>query len=120
MNLLIRLIRALPLLVVLAVVALVVYLVVSGVKSPERAKEVLIKLFGVLTSALTVFFCTASAYAWLESNWYVLDLFGAFAAVSALALVVTLVCRRRFIKNHPDYKFDRSFFPKPPKMKFPW
>ena len=92
MNVLIRLARALPLVVVLAVLAVVVYALVSWARSPQRAKEVLARLFLVLTGALTALFCVASAYAVFEANQPVLDLFSAFAAVSALALGVTCVC----------------------------
>jgi len=108
MGIVIRLIRALPLLAVLAVVAVLVYALVSWRHSPNRAKEVLIKLFTVLGLVLTVFFCAATAYAWTENNVPVLELAGAFAAVSAAVLVVTRICRWRFIKNHPNYQFKPS------------
>ena len=51
-----RLSRIVPLLILLAVVAGVVYLVVAYRHSPNRAKEILIKLFTALTGALSVFF----------------------------------------------------------------
>ena len=104
----VRLVRALPLLLALAAIAALVYVVVAGLRSPNRAKEVLIKLFTVIGLTLTVSFCVATAYAWLEDNIPVLELAGAFAAVSAFVLVVTRICRRRFIKNHPDYVFKPS------------
>lgn len=114
MNILVRLARSLPLVILLAALAAVVYFVVSWHRSPERAKEVLIKLFTVLTSILTTFFCLASAYAIFEANQPVLDLAASFAAVSALALVVTRLCRWRFVKNHPNYRFKptRTWFVK--------
>ena len=103
MNVLIRLIRALPLVVALAVLAVRVYALVSAFRSPDRAKEVLIRLFAVLTGVLTALFCLASAYAVFEGNQPVLDLFGAFAAVSALALGVVSLCAWRFARTHPDF-----------------
>lgn len=104
MNLLVRLSRSLPLVAFFAVLALVVYFAVSWRRSPNQAKEVLIKLFLAVTGALTVFFGLASLYALLDGNANVLELTGAFAAVSVLALGVTLVCRWRFLKNHPNYR----------------
>ena len=92
MNALVRLVRAAPLVIFLAVVAVLVYALVSWARSPRRAKEVLVRLFLVLTAPLTMLFCLASAYAVLEGNQPVLDMFSAFAAVSALALGVTCVC----------------------------
>ena len=112
MSVIVRLLRALPLLLTLAVLAGVVYALVSWRRSPNRAKEVLIKLFTGIGLTLTVFFCVATAYAWLENNQPVLEVAGAFAAVSALVLVVTRFCRWRFIKNHPNYRF------KPSRVKF--
>ncbi len=104
MGILVRLIQALPLIIILAVLALVVYVFVSWAISPTKAKEVLIKLFTVLNSALSVIFGIASAYALFEGNEKVLELAGAFFIVAAVALIITLICRWRFIKNHPDYK----------------
>lgn len=95
MNALIRLWRALPLVVFLVVLAVVVYAIVSSFRSPRRAKEILVKLFLVLTGVLTSVFSLLSAYALLESNEYVFEWFGIFAAVSALALLITLFCRWR-------------------------
>ena len=92
MNVLIRLVRAAPLVIFLAVIAVLVYALVSWARSPRRAKEVLVRLFLVLTMPLTMLFCLASAYAVFEGNEPVLELFSAFAAVSALALGVTCVC----------------------------
>lgn len=108
MNLFVRLFRSLPLVVFLAVLAVVVYFAVSWRRSPNRAKEVLIKLFLALTGALTAFFGLASLYALLDGNASVLELTGAFAAVSVVALGITLVCRWRFLKNHPNYRYKAT------------
>lgn len=107
MNVLIRLVRALPLVVALVVLAVIVYCLVASFRSPDRAKEVLIKLFGVLNAALTTLFCLASAYAVFEANRPVLELASSFAAVSALALAITLLCRWRFLSRRPDYPWRR-------------
>lgn len=81
--------------------------VVSWARSPERAKEVLIKFFTVFNSILSIFFLLATAYAFFEGNQPVLELTVSFLVVAVLALVITRVCRWRFVKNHPHY-MDKS------------
>ena len=49
MNVLVRMARSLPLVAVLALLAVAVYVVVSWRRSPNQAKETLIRLFTVLT-----------------------------------------------------------------------
>lgn len=114
----IRLVRALPLIVVLASMAGVVYFVASWRYSPARAKELLIKIFTALNGALCVFFGLATLYALGEANTDVMDLTLAFLTVAALALIVTRVCRRMFLRHNPAYR------EKPMKAKkirrWPW
>lgn len=105
MNALVRLIRALPLVIALAVLAVVVYVVVAGMRSPNRAKEILIKLFTVVTTVLSVAFLLFAGYALLDGNEAVFDLAWVFAVVSIAALAITRLCRRRFAKHHPQYRF---------------
>lgn len=100
----VRLLQCWPLIVALIVLALVVYFVVAWAYSPTKAKEVLIKLFTVLTSVLSGFFIIASLYALLENNTTVLELTASFAVITLVALAITRVCRWRFVKNHPNYK----------------
>lgn len=108
MGIVVRLLRAMPLVIALAVLAVVVYALVASLRSPDRAKEVLIKLFCVLTGALSAFFCLASAYAVFEANQPVLELASAFAAVSVLALGVVLVCRAVFLRRRPGYPWRKG------------
>ena len=54
MALVARLLQSLPLVIVLVILALVIYFVVSWARSPERAKEVLIKFFTVFNSILSI------------------------------------------------------------------
>ncbi len=103
-NLVARLSRSIPLLIALVLLAVIVYFVVSWRSSPTRAKEVLIRLFTVLCSALSIFFVLASIYALVDNNQPVLELAASFAAVGVLGLVITLICRWRFKKNHPHYR----------------
>lgn len=107
MSIVVRLLQSLPLVILLIVLALVIYFVVSWLRSPTRAKEILIQFFTVITLVLSAFFLLASAYAFFESNWAVLELTGSFLVVSVLALAITRFCRWRFVKHNPHYK-DKS------------
>lgn len=100
----VRLYRIIPFLLILAAVAGVVYLVVAARRSPTRAKEVLIKVFVALTTALSAFFAVVSLYAWLEHNDSVFDLAFSFCLASLVCLGITLLCRARFLKNNPHYR----------------
>lgn len=93
-----------PLVIALVVLAIVVYVFVAWVKSPLRAKEILIKLFTVITIVLSVAFGLASLYAFFEHNVKVLEITGTFLVVSLVALGITRICRWRFVKRHPQYK----------------
>ncbi len=104
MSALIRIVQMFPILVLFGVVAFVAYLVISGAKSPTRAKEVLIKAFLWLSSALSVFFALATLYAAIEHNSNVFEFFGALLVLALLMLAITLICRWRFRVNHPHYK----------------
>lgn len=99
----IRLYRILPLLVVLAVIAAAVYLIMSFRYSSERAKATLVKVFFWLNAVLSVVFLLITAYALLERNEAVVELFGSCLAVTLIGLAVTLICRAVFKKNHPRY-----------------
>lgn len=99
----IRLYRILPLLVVLAVIAVAVYLIMSFRYSSERAKATLIKVFFWLNAVLSVAFLLITAYALLERNAAVSELFGSCLAVTVIGLAITLICRAVFRKNHPRY-----------------
>lgn len=86
-------------LVVLAVVALVAYLACTALCSPERAKTLLAKVLTGFTGFLTVLFCAATAYAWLENNAYVLEFMGGLAIVSALALGAVRLYARHLVRR---------------------
>lgn len=91
-------------LLVLALVAAVVYVFVAYTKSPLRAKEVLIKMFLAIMGALSVFFGLFTLYSLFESNEGVFDLAFSFLLTALIGLGVTLLCRWRFLKNHPNYR----------------
>ena len=63
MALVARLLQSVPLVIALVVLAIVVYVFVAWVKSPLRAKEILIKLFTVIKIVLSFAFGLASLYA---------------------------------------------------------
>ena len=98
--------RSLPLIIALVVLAVVIYLVMSWWKTPTRAKEVMIKVFLVLCSAIAIAFLLISGYAVLDHNTPVLELALSCAAVGVVGLLITLVCRYVFRKNHPHYKYE--------------
>lgn len=104
MAIIARILQSVPLVIALVVLAVVVYLFVAWLKSPLRAKEILIKMFTVITIVLSVIFGLASLYAFAESNVKVLEITGSFLVVALLALGITRLCRWRFVRNHPQYK----------------
>lgn len=104
MAILARILQSTPLVIALVVLAIVVYLFVAWLRSPLRAKEILIKLFTVLTIVLSVAFGLASLYAFAEHNMKVLEITGSFLVVALVALAITRFCRWRFVRNHPQYK----------------
>ena len=99
-----RLSRIVPLLIVLAVVAGIVYLVAAWRYSPNRGKEILIRLFTWLTGALSVVFLLISLYALLDGNALILDLGASFLVAALIGLGITRICRALFVRNHPGWK----------------
>lgn len=99
-----RLSRIVPLLIVLAVVAGIVYLVAAWRYSPNRGKEILIRLFTWLTGALSVVFLLISLYALLDGNALILDLGASFLVAALIGLGITRICRAVFVRNHPGWK----------------
>lgn len=103
-----RLSRIVPLLIALAVIAAIVYLVATYRYSPNRAKEILIKMFTVITGALSAFFLLACAYAWLERNEAVFDLAFSFLLTALIGLAVTRICRFVFLRHNPAYRIKAA------------
>ncbi len=98
--------RILPLIIALAIVAVAIYLFVSWRKTPTRAKDLVIKVFLVICSAISVIFLLISGYAVLDNNIPVLELALSSAAVGVIGLLITLISRYVFRKNHPHYKYE--------------
>lgn len=100
-----RLYRIVPLLIILAIIALAIYFFVSWKSTPARAKEVLIKVFIVLNGGLSAFFLLATLYALLEGNLFVSEFFVTCMASTLIVLAIAFVCRARFLKNNPNYRW---------------
>ena len=100
-----RLYRALPLLVILAIIAVVVYVFMSWRYTTARAKEALIKVSLAGNTALTVLFALATLYAFVENNTFAADFFITCGVCTLAVLGITLLCRWRFLKNNPDYRW---------------
>lgn len=107
MGLLVRMLQSLPLMIALIILAIIIYFVVSWMHSPTKAKEVLIRFFTVIGIAISGLFLLASLYALIDGNQIVFELTVSFMAVGLIALIITRICRWRFVKNHPHYK-ERS------------
>lgn len=99
-----RLTRLLPIFLAVFVAAMAIYVVVSIRYTPIKAKEVLIKIFTILFGLTTLFFVLATIYAAIDGGLEAAELMGTFLIPFALGLLITLICRAIFLKNHPAYK----------------
>ena len=104
-----RLYRLLPLLIALAVVAAIIYAFVSWKYTDTRAKELLIKIFLGINSVLSALFVLATLYAWAEGNMFVAEFFLTCAIMMIVLLAINVYCRQRFLHNHPNYKWKKTF-----------
>ncbi len=109
--------RSLPLMIALVILAVVIYFVIAWRRTPARAKEILIKVFTVLCSAIAIFFALASIYALVDQNTPVFELAVSCAVVGLVGLGVTLVCRYFFKKHNPHYKHGPNAKAKPVTTK---
>ena len=103
-----RLLRIVPMLIVLAVVAAIVYIVAAWRYSPNRAKELLIRIFTAITGAVSAFFLMVCAYAWLERNGAVFDLSFSFLLTALIGLAATRICRAVFLRHNPAYRIKAA------------
>ena len=91
-----------------AVVAAIVYIVAAWRYSPNRAKELLIRIFTAITGAVSAFFLLVCAYAWLERNGAVFDLSFSFLLTALIGLAVTRICRAVFLRHNPAYRIKAA------------
>lgn len=108
LRLLAGLTRSIPLVILLVVLAVVIYFFIAWRRSPLRAKEILIKVFTVLCSAIAIFFALVSIYAVVDNNTPVLELAASCAVVGVVGLIITLICRHFFRKHHPHYSRETT------------
>lgn len=99
-----RLSRIIPLLIVLAVVAAIVYLVATWRYSPNKAKEILLRVLTWFTGVLSAAFAVICLYVLADGNMPVLELAAAFLATALVALGITRICHAVFVHHHPNYK----------------
>lgn len=99
----IRLYRILPLIIVIAILALAMYVIMSFRYSSSKAKTVMIKVFFWLFTVLSGIFLIVTLYALFDQNVAVAELFGSCLAVTLIGLIITLICRAIFKKNHPHF-----------------
>lgn len=99
-----RLSRIIPLIIILAIVAAIVYLVATWSYSPNKAKEILIRVFTWFTGVLSIALAVICLYVLLDGNWAVFELTASFLATALIALGVTRICHAVFVRHHPNYK----------------
>lgn len=99
-----RLSRIIPLVIVLAIVAAIVYLVATWRYSPNKAKEIMIRVFIWFTGALSIALALICLYVLLDGNRAVLELTAGFLVTALVALGITFICRAVFVRHHPNYK----------------
>lgn len=100
-----RITRLIPLVLALLVIGFIIYVVAEIKYSPLRAKQIVLKVFIWITSILTGLFLLVCLYCLLDGfNIPAFELFLSCACVPALGLVITLICRAVFLKNHPSYR----------------
>lgn len=99
-----RLSRIIPLIIILAIVAAIVYLVATWRYSPNKAKEILIRVFTWFTGILSAALALICVYVLLDGNWTVFELTAGFLATALIALGITGICRAVFVHHHPNYK----------------
>ena len=94
MGFLIRVVRALPIFAAVAALAIAVYVFLAWLRSPAEAKRIVAKILTAVLATLTAVFAALTAYAWFESNTYVLEFADACAVLSvALFVAVRLWAR---------------------------
>ena len=91
-NVLIRLIRVLPILAIVAVATAVLYGLLVATSTRDKARRIIVKTLSVVNGTLTVVFTLITLYALSENNVYVLELADVCAALFAIVFVVVRIC----------------------------
>ena len=101
-----RLIILVPMILILLIVGLVIYLIAQAKYSPNRAKVIVIKVSLVVNLIIMGFFLFWALYSLIDKNMLTLEFALSLAAIPAIALVITLICRTVFYKHHPKFKHE--------------
>lgn len=99
-----RLVILIPLIGLLLLIGLIVYLVAQAKYSPNRAKAFIIKVSIIINLILMGFFLFWAIYSLIDRNIVTLEFALTLAAIPALALIITFICRAIFHKHHPKFK----------------
>lgn len=99
-----RFTRIIPLLIVLAIVAAIIYLVATWRYSPNKAKEILLRVFTWFTGVLSILLALICGYVLLDGNKDVFELAVSFLITALVALGITRICHAVFIHHHPNWK----------------
>lgn len=94
-NVLIRLIRVLPVLAIVAAGAALLYGVLMATSTRDRARRAVVRVLTVVSGALTVAFALVTLYALFENNVYVLEVADVSAALFAIVFILTRVAAWR-------------------------
>lgn len=101
-----RLIILVPMILILLLAGLIIYLIAQAKYSPNRAKAIVIKVSLIVNLIIMGFFLFWALYSLIDKNMVTLEFALSLAAIPAIALVITLICRAIFYKNHPKFKHE--------------
>lgn len=90
-NVLIRLIRVLPVLAVVAGVTALLYGLLVATSTRDKARRILIKVLSVVNGAFAVAFTLVMLYALFENNTYVLEVADVSAALFAIIFIIVRI-----------------------------
>lgn len=101
-----RLIVLVPLILFLLLAGLIIYLVAQAKYSPNRAKAIVIKVSLIVNLIIMCFFLFWAIYSLIDKNIVTLEFALSLAAIPAIAIVITLICRAVFLKHHPKFRHE--------------
>lgn len=113
-RLIVGIFRMMPLEILIGIIAVIGYLIVSQKKGTSIAKEFLIKVVFYINSVLSLAFLIITLYAFVDKNISVAELSGACLILCAFSLLITIFCKRIFLKHRPNYRWKRFVFKKTP------
>lgn len=109
-RIIVMIFRLMPLEIMLVLLGFVAYKMLANRKSNTIAKEVLIKYFLFTNAIAGTFLALVTLYAVVDRNMAVVELAGCMTAICALTASIALICKMRFLKNRPGYRWKRVDF----------